>query len=55
MEISLPHNLSYRPYQKGIVKAIRSGIKRAVLLYHRRGGKDKTMFNLLVEQAVTNV
>ena len=52
MEISLPHNMSYREYQKGIVNAIRSGKKRAVLLYHRRGGKDKTMFNIMVEQAL---
>ena len=52
MEISLPHNMEYRSYQKDVVKFIRNGWKRAVLMYHRRAGKDKTMFSICVEQAL---
>jgi len=55
MELTLPHNFTYRPYQKDIVNFVRNGWKRAVLLYHRRGGKDKTMWNLTVEMAVREV
>ena len=55
MEIVLPHNIHYRPYQKEIVNFMRKWGKRAVLLYHRRGGKDKTMFNLCIEMALKEV
>lgn len=51
-QISLPHNLEYRDYQKWIVSYLRNWGKRAILMYHRRGGKDKTMFNLCVEMAI---
>lgn len=52
MEIEIPYNFRYRDYQKWIVSYLRNGWKRAVLIYHRRGGKDKTMFNLCVEMAI---
>lgn len=55
MNIILPHRFKYRPYQKKIVEFLRNGGKRAVLLYHRRGGKDKTMWNLTVEMAIREV
>jgi hypothetical protein len=55
MELTLPHNFTYRPYQKDIVNFVRGGGKRAVLLYHRRGGKDKTMWNLTIEMAIREV
>lgn len=55
MEIEIPYNFDYRPYQKWIVDFLRNGWKRAVLLYHRRAWKDKTMFNLCVEMAIREV
>lgn len=53
-QIKLPHNLDYRDYQKWIVSFLRNWGKRALLMYHRRGGKDKTMFNLCIEMAIRN-
>lgn len=53
--IYLPHNLKYRDYQKPIVDFIRKWWKRWVLVAHRRMWKDKTFFNLLIEQAVKEV
>lgn len=42
-----------RPYQKPLFDAIeKQGIKRAVLVWHRRAGKDVACFNLLVRQAL---
>lgn len=51
-QIALPHNLEYRDYQKWIVSYLRNWGKRAILMYHRRWWKDKTMFNLCVEMAI---
>lgn len=41
-----------RPYQKNILKALRSGIKRAVWCVHRRGGKDVTILNYVIEKLI---
>lgn len=54
MEIELPYNLDYREYQKPLVNFIRKGWKRWVVCWHRRAWKDKTFFNLLVEEAIKN-
>jgi len=47
--IPLPHNFTPRSYQKPSLEAMRSGIKRALLVWHRRSGKDKTMLNWMIE------
>lgn len=39
-----------RPYQCKIIQALNSGIKRAVWVVHRRGGKDLTVFNWAILQ-----
>ncbi len=45
-----------RPYQKPLFDAIENkGIKRAVLVWHRRAGKDVACFNLLIRQALKTV
>lgn len=42
-----------RPYQVPLFDAIENrGIKRAVLVWHRRAGKDVACFNLIVRQAL---
>jgi hypothetical protein len=50
--IEIPHNFSYREYQKLVRNFLRNGGKRAIICWHRRAGKDKTMFNILVEFAL---
>lgn len=42
-----------RPYQVPLFDAIENrGIKRAVLVWHRRAGKDVACFNLIIRQAL---
>lgn len=52
MNLTFPYKFTPRPYQLSVFKAIDSGIKRAVCVWHRRAGKDKTLINLLTKQAV---
>jgi len=51
-EITIPYDYKPRPYQKDLFKALDSGFKRAVTVWHRRAGKDKSMFNLLIKKAL---
>ncbi len=51
--IELPYRFDPRDYQKPVMKAlIRDGVKRAVCVWHRRAGKDKTFLNILVIKAM---
>lgn len=43
-----------RKYQIPLIKALNSGIKRAVWVVHRRGGKDVTAFNWAIFQLLLN-
>lgn len=52
MEITIPYRYTPRAYQLPILKALDKGIKRAIWVVHRRGGKDKTMWNYMIKQAV---
>jgi len=54
METTVPHNYKPRDYQLPFWKAMDSGIKRAVLIWHRRSGKDRTSWNYIVREAVEN-
>lgn len=51
VQIPLPHNFEPRPYQLPFFKAMAQGKKRAVLVHHRRAGKDLACFNFLIQQA----
>lgn len=53
--VTIPHQFKPRPYQLPFLKAMDSGIKRAVLVHHRRAGKDKVCFNYTIKQACTRV
>ena len=44
-EFDLPYQFTPRDYQLPILKALDSGYKRAVAVWHRRSGKDKTFIN----------
>lgn len=52
MNITIPHKFTPRDYQLPFLKAMDSGIKRAVLCWHRRSGKDKTAWNYMIKQAI---
>lgn len=55
MEIQLPHNFVPRNYQLKLLEAMDDGIKRAVVVWCRRSGKDKTCFNFMVKKAFERV
>ena len=57
-EIILPFGFTAYPHQAPLYNAMRSkesggeGKKRAIAVYHRRGGKDLTCWNILIEKAL---
>ena len=50
--MKIPYNFIPRDYQLPLLKAIDGGIKRAFCLWHRRAGKDKALWNLIIKKAV---
>lgn len=50
-KISLPHNFTPRNYQKRLLSQMDKGTKRAICIWHRRCGKDKTLINLISKKA----
>jgi len=55
MQITLPHHFIPREYQIPLLKALDSGFKRAVCVWHRRAGKDKTLLNLCIKKMLERV
>ena len=53
--ITIPYRFTPRTYQKDLLAARDSGFKRLLAVYHRRAGKDKTMFNLVVKESLKRV
>lgn len=53
--ITLPHRYKPRPYQLAFLNAWDSGIKRFILVWHRRSGKDKTVFSHIPKKAFERV
>lgn len=48
----LPHNFAYRDYQLGLHDAITlAEVRRAYVVWHRRAGKDKACFQVMLEMA----
>jgi hypothetical protein len=54
MQITLPHNFTARPYQKEALDAVER-YNRVVCIWHRRAGKDKTMFQAFLKKAMQRV
>lgn len=52
VEINLPYKFEPRPYQLPFLKALDSGIKRAVCVFHRGAGKDLMALNYLIKRAI---
>lgn len=50
--ITIPYLYEPRTYQREVMAAMDRGYKRLLLIYHRRAGKDKTCFNLMIKEAV---
>lgn len=55
MKIEIPHNFEPRPYQVGFYNCLADGYKRAVAVWHRRAGKDKTMLNICIKEMLKRV
>jgi len=53
VEIELPHHFALRDYQRPVFEAFDDGIRRFCEVWHRRSGKDKTFWNLLIREAAT--
>lgn len=53
INVRIPFNYKARPYQKPFWRAMQmQGYKRACLVWHRRAGKDKSVLNFTVDQAL---
>lgn len=55
MIIQIPHNFSPRDYQKNVYNCLGLGYKRALSVWHRRAGKDKTYINICAKEAFKRV
>lgn len=53
--ITLPHNFTPRPYQLPVLCALDRGATRAVAVWHRRSGKEKTFVNFTAKRAFQRV
>lgn len=54
-ELILPNNWVPRPYQLEAWKKLESGVKRALLVWHRRAGKDDVCLHWAATQAMQRV
>lgn len=52
--LSLPHGWAPRDYQEDFWRAMWAGKRRALLIWHRRAGKDLTAFNWAVIDMIKN-
>lgn len=52
INFEIPHKFTPREYQKNILRALNGGIKRACWVCHRRAGKDLTIWNWIIQEAV---
>lgn len=54
-QINIPFKFEPRTYQRDLFFSIDNGFTRAVAVWHRRAGKDKTIWNLLINEAFLRV
>jgi phage terminase large subunit len=55
IDIDLPHAFKCRDYQKEFFVNMSQGKKRAVLVWHRRAGKEKVCWNFMIKEAAKKV
>ena len=53
--MQIPHNYTPRDYQLPLFQAFDAGVTRAVCVWHRRSGKDKSALNLCAKMALQRV
>jgi hypothetical protein len=53
--VAVPYNYYPRSYQMKFFQAMQTGCKRAILVWHRRSGKDKTAVNFLLTRMLDRV
>lgn len=54
-KIRVPYHYDPRDYQLPLFRAMDSGYKRAVCIWHRRAGKDKSLVNLVAKKMLERV
>lgn len=55
MVLTLPYKFNPRHYQLPFFRAVDNGVKRILLVWPRRHGKDKSCFNALIKKAFERV
>ena len=55
INITLPHRYFPREYQRPLFEAMADGYKRLIYVAHRRAGKDKTIWNIVISEAFKRV
>ncbi len=53
--VTLPHKFTPRSYQLPVLQALDAGATRAVAVWHRRSGKEKTFINFTAKRAFERV
>ena len=53
--MQIPYNFQPRTYQLPVLQALDNGVKRAIIVWNRRAGKDKTCFNYTIRKAFERV
>jgi len=54
-KVRIPFAFNPREYQLSFLKALDTGLRRAVVCWHRRSGKDKVCFNFMIRQSFERV
>lgn len=54
-QISIPYKFVPRIYQQRLLAALDEGYKRAITVWHRRAGKDKTLFNIVIKKSFERI
>ena len=53
--ITIPYKFTPRIYQRNLLAALDGGFNRAITAWHRRAGKDKTLFNLIIKKSLERI
>lgn len=53
--MTIPHQFKPRDYQLPLLKALDKGYTRALIVWNRRSGKDKTCFNYMIKKSFEKV
>ena len=53
--MEIPHNFIPRDYQIPLLRALDNGTTRAIIVWNRRSGKDKTCWNYMIKKAMEKV